>query len=288
MPRVIVTGGSGKLGRATVRHLKAAGWDVINADVAPSPANPDVPFMSVDFEDLGATMEALAGMDWDHTRRVDAVVHLAAIPMPGKLPSGDVFRINTLATYNVFESCRRLGIRNIVWASSETLLGIPYAELPPYFPVDEDYPARPETAYSLSKFLGEQMAEQFCRWDRDLKIIGLRFSNVMEPEEYAAFPAFEQDPGSRRFNLWSYIDARDGAEAIRRALEHPAPGADVFVIANADGVMSRPNAELIAEFYPGAVMKRPVGDHETLLAIDKARRVLGFEPQFSWREEVKR
>lgn len=286
MTRVIVTGGSGKLGRATVRDLLDHGYDVINADAVPSADAAAVPFVKVDFEDLHATMEALAGMDWDHTRRVDAVVHLAAIPMPGRLPSGEVFRINTMATYNVFEACRRLGIKNVVWASSETLLGIPYATHPPYLPVDEDYPARPETAYSLSKFLGEQMAEQFCRWDPELKIIGLRFSNVMEPQEYAEFPHFESNPGNRRFNLWSYIDARDGAQAIRKAIEYQSKGADVFVIANADGVMSRSNAKLVAEFYPGVPFKHPVTDHETLLSIDKARRVLGYEPVHSWRTEV--
>lgn len=284
MARVIVTGGSGKLGRATIAHLKEHGWDVINADVIQAPSIQDVPFMQVDFEDLNKTMEAFAGMDWGHTRKVDAVVHLAAIPMPGRVPSGDVFRTNTMTTYNVFESCRRLGIRNVVWASSETLLGIPYTTLPPYFPVDEDYAARPETGYSLAKYLGEQMAEQFCRWDPEAKIIGLRFSNVMSPEEYRDFPEFEKDPGSRRFNLWTYIDARDGAQAIRKSLEYSKPGADVFVIANADGVMSRPNADLLAEFYPEATMKRPVTDTETLLSIDKARAVLGYEPRHSWRD----
>lgn len=283
MKRVIVTGGSGKLGRATVNHLKASGYDVINADVTQT-QDQTVPFMKVDFEDLNATVEALAGWDWGHTRKVDAVVHLAAIPMPGKVPSGEVFRVNTMTTYNVFEACRRLGIKNIVWASSETLLGIPYADLPPYVPVDEEYPARPETAYSLSKFLGEEMAKQFCRWDPELKIVCLRFSNVMEQEEYAEFPDFENDPGSRRFNLWTYIDARDGAQAIRKSIEHEGTGADVFVIANAEGVMSTtPNSELLKRFYPDLPLKREVTDDESLLSIEKARRVLGYEPEHSWR-----
>jgi nucleoside-diphosphate-sugar epimerase len=130
------------------------------------------------------------------------------------------------------------------------------------------------------------MAKQFCRWDPELKIVCLRFSNVMDVQEYAGFADFEKDPGSRRFNLWSYIDARDGAEAIRLSLEHKTTGADVFVIANADGVMRRPNSELVAEWYPGVPFKREVGPNETLLSIEKARRVLGYEPRHSWREEV--
>ena len=97
-----------------------------------------------------------------------------------------------LSTYNVFEAARRAGIRNIVWASSETVLGLPFDTPPPYVPVDEEYPGRPETAYSLAKLLDETMAEQFCRWDPELKIVGLRFSNVMEPEDYAAFPGLRR------------------------------------------------------------------------------------------------
>jgi nucleoside-diphosphate-sugar epimerase len=75
------------------------------------------------------------------------------------------FKVNTVSTYNLFEAVRKLGIKNVVWASSETLLGIPFDVPPPYLPVDEEYPARPETSYSLSKLLGEELAKQYCRWD---------------------------------------------------------------------------------------------------------------------------
>jgi nucleoside-diphosphate-sugar epimerase len=126
------------------------------------------------------------------------------------------------------------------------------------------------------------MARQFCRWDPDLKIIGLRFSNVMEPADYARFPSFEADPGSRKWNLWGYIDARDAAQAIRKALVAPLKGAEVFIIANADTVMTRSNAELMTEFYPD-VPFTDVGPNETLLSIGKAQRLLGYEPRYSWR-----
>ena len=128
------------------------------------------------------------------------------------------------------------------------------------------------------------MARQFCRWDPELKMIGLRFSNVMEPADYAQFPSWNDDPSIRRWNLWSYIDARDGAQAVRRALEHDARGMDVFIIANADTVMSRPNDELVRATFPDVPIRRPLGEHDTLLSIDKARRVLGYEPQHSWRD----
>ncbi|RWG04159.1 NAD(P)-dependent oxidoreductase [Mesorhizobium sp.] len=283
--RVLVTGGSGKLGRATVRHLIESGHDVINADVI-EPRESLCPFVKVDFEDMRATLEAIAGFDWDHNRKTEAVVHLAAIPMPGKVAPAEVFRVNTVSTFNVFEACRLLGIKNVVWASSETLLGIPYTIKPEYFPADEDYPPRPETAYSLSKHLGEEMARQYCRWDKDLKIVCLRFSNVMEESEYADFPGFEKNPGGRRFNLWTYIDARDGAQAIRKSLEWGGTGAEIFIIANEDGVMTTSNKDLVDRFYPGVPFKHQVADNQTLLSIDKAKSILGYKPEHSWRRYV--
>jgi nucleoside-diphosphate-sugar epimerase len=281
MVRVVVTGGSGKVGRACVEDLLKHGYEVVNVDTTP-PAVERCPFVRADLTDFGQALEALSEVD-DRLRDIDALVHLAAIPAPGKEPNAVIFKVNTLSTYNVFEAARRLGIRNIVWASSETVLGLPFNSPPPYAPVDEDYAGRPETAYSLSKLLGEEMAKQFCRWDPELKIIGLRFSNVMEPSEYARFPSFDADARVRKWNLWGYIDARDAAQAIRLSLEAPIKGAEVFIIANADTVMSRPNAELMAEVFPDVPMKAGVGANETLLSIDKARRLLGYEPQHSWR-----
>ena len=280
MTHVLVTGGSGKLGRACVRDLVEHGYEVTNVDIVPSP-DALCPHVRADLADFGQTLEVLAGVD--ERPAADAVVHLAAIPAPGLVPNAEVFRLNTLSTYNVFEAARRLRITNVVWASSETVLGLPFDTPPPYVPVDERYPGRPESSYSLSKLVGEVMAEQFCRREPAMKIIGLRFSNVMDPEDYEAFPGFDADASARKWNLWAYIDGRDGAQAIRRALEADRTGADVFIVANADTVMSRPNAELLAEVFPDVPLAREVGERETLLSIDKARELLGYEPEHSWR-----
>ncbi len=137
---------------------------------------------------------------------------------------------------------------------------------------------------SLGQVVEEAMAAQFCRWDPGLSMVGLRFSNVMRVEDYAAFPAYTAD--ERRFNLWSYIDARDGAQAVRKALEAPLTGAEVFIIASPDTVLSRPITELVAEFYPGVPWRRELGPHESAFSIGKARRLLGYDPQHSWRDEV--
>lgn len=284
MTRVVVTGGSGKLGRAVVDELLEHGYDVVIIDAVP-PRAPRCPFTRADLTDHGQALEVLLAVD-DRYSGVDALVHLAAIPAPGILPNAATFANNMTCTYNVFSAARVAGIKNVVWASSETTLGLPFAVPPPYIPVDEEYPARPETTYAMVKHLEEQMAVQFCRWDPELKMIGLRFSNVMEPEDYSQFPSFDSDPSLRSWNLWGYIDARDGAQAARLALEHDATGTQVFIIANADTVMTRPSAELVAERFPGVRVTRDLVGNESLLSIDKARRVLGFEPVHTWRDQV--
>ncbi|MDN4595812.1 NAD-dependent epimerase/dehydratase family protein [Leifsonia virtsii] len=280
--RIAVTGGSGKLGRTVVRELRKAGDVVVSLD-ATGERGPG--FVRVDLTDYGQTVDAILGVNDQHDG-FDAIVHLAAIPAPGILSDVATFHNNIRVTYNVFQAARRAGIRNVVYASSETVLGLPFDVPPPYIPVDEDYPARPESTYSLVKHLEEQMAIELVRWDPALKIVALRFSNVMDPEDYAAFPAFDDDPYARKWNLWGYIDARDGAQAIRRALEWDTTGFDRFIIAAADTVMSRPNDELVAEVFPGVPLKRDLGVNDTLLSIDKARRVLGYAPTHSWRDEV--
>ncbi|MBV1849531.1 NAD-dependent epimerase/dehydratase family protein [Catellatospora tritici] len=281
MTLVAVTGGSGKLGRAVVRELLAHGYDVVNLDLA-APREQLCPYTRIDFTDYGQAVEAFTAID-SRYRKVDAVVHLAAIPGPGVTGNAATFANNVTVSYNVFAAARAAGIRNVVWASSETLLGLPFDTPPPYLPVDEEYETRPETAYALAKRLDEEMAAQFCRWEPELKMIGLRFSNVMEPGDYAAFPSYQDDPTLRSWNLWSYIDCRDGAQAARLALEYQVPGLEVFIIANADSVMHRPSAELAGELFPQVPWKRPVESTQTLLSIDKARRLLGYEPRYGWR-----
>ena len=282
--RVAVTGSSGKLGRAVVDDLLRHDWEVVGLDRVPSPRS-DVVSSIVDLTNYGEAVEALSRID-DRHDGVDALVHLAAIPAPGLLTNSTTFANNITTSYNTYSAAVSAGVRKIVWASSETVLGLPFDEPPPYLPVDEEYPPRPNSTYSLVKVLEEELARQLCRWHQDLSMTGLRFSNVMEPDDYVRFPSYDADPQLRRWNLWSYIDARDGAQAVRRALAHNAPGADVFIIANADTVMSRHNDTLLAEVFPDVPITRAVGPHETLQSIDKARRVLGYTPQHSWRDEL--
>jgi nucleoside-diphosphate-sugar epimerase len=277
--RIAVTGGSGKLGRHVVRRLTDDGHDVLNLDRA-GDRSPGLAV--VDLRSYGQVLDVLLGLD-DRHNGFDAVVHLGAIPAPGISPDAATFENNMLSTYNVFQACRRAGIKKVVYASSETVLGLPFDVDPPYIPVDEEYPARPESTYSLVKHLEEQMAIELTRWDPALSITGLRFSNVMDAKDYERFPSFDSDARLRKWNLWGYIDGRDGAQAVARALENAKPGFEAFIIANSDTVMSRSSASLAAEVFPDVKVIKDLGEHETMLSIDKARRLLGFEPEHSWR-----
>lgn len=277
--RIALTGSSGKLGRTVARELRASGHQVIGLDVV-GERGPE--FVQVDLTDYGQVVDALTAVN-DRHDGFDALVHLAAIPAPGIRSDVATFHNNIASTFNVFWAAVRLGITRIVYASSETVLGLPFDVPPPYIPVDEEYAPRPESVYSLVKVLEERMAEELVRWHPEVSITALRFSNVMDPEDYEAFPAFDADANARKWNLWSYIDGRDGAQAIQRALEAAPAGFDQFIIAAGDTVMTRPAAELVAEVFPGVPVNGVLEDHVTLLSIDKARRLLGYAPQHSWR-----
>ena len=285
---IIVTGGSGKLGRACIKDLMEHGYGVVSVDKMPPPGltNPPRPgqarFIQVDLTDFGQVMATFSRVDNRVEEKVEAVVHLGAIASPGEAPDHVIFEVNTISTYNVFEAARRLGIRNVVWASSETVYGIPYPKGPAYVPLDEAIEA-PQWSYSLSKYIGEKLAEQFAKWDTRAKIIGLRFSNVQEPQDYELFAGYDKNPEERRFNLWTYIDARDAAQAVRKAVEVDLKGAHVFGIANANSVTSKPNDALLEEHYPKVARKRALKPNETLISIQKARDVLGYRPRFDWK-----
>lgn len=282
--RICVTGASGLAGRAVVTDLLEHGYEVLATDVvAPSPllparwSRPDLTYTQADLTDAGDAFEVIDG--------VDAVAHLAAIPAPSIFTPARTLNVNNAVNSNVFLAAARAGVERVVWASSETTLGLDFTrDAPPaYLPIDEDHYPRPTTTYSLSKVLGETMAEHISDWS-GIPFVALRFSNVIDPDRYGEFPGFEEAPESRLFNAFSYIDVRDAAASVRLALEADVTGARSYVIANRDTVMSRSTTALIEEFFPGVERRREFGEHESLFAIDRARAELGFEPQHGWRD----
>jgi nucleoside-diphosphate-sugar epimerase len=278
--RICVTGAAGYAGRAVVAHLLERGYDVTTTDIAAPKADMENGMLRADLTDYGQAVEVLTG--------ADAVVHLANIPAPGLSTPAVTFNSNITMNFNVFQGAAALKLSRVVWASSETTLGLPFDVPPRYAPVDEDHYPLPTSTYALSKVASETIAGHIAQWS-GIPFVALRFSNIMEPADYQEFPSYWPDAHSRKWNLWGYIDERDVAASCRLALEAPAEtvkGNPAFIIAAADTVMNRPSAELLAEVFPDVRLTRDVGEFGTLLAIDHAREVLGFDPRHSWRDYV--
>ena len=288
MKKIVVTGGSGKAGRAVVRELVEHGYSVLNVDLVPS-TDPLCHFLKADLNDMGQAVDALRRAAGTVERRrpfelADAVVHLAGIPAPGLAPDVTTFQHNLMTTYNVFGAATMLGLKQVVWASSETLFGLPFTrETPAFAPITEEHPMLPENSYALAKGLAEEMARQMHRWNPQTSFLGLRISNIIEPHEYGMFAHWQNDPGIRKWNLWSYVDSRDVAQACRLGLEAAPAGAEHCIIAAADTVMGRPSRELMAQCFPQVPIARAVGESESLQSTGKAQRLLGYVPRHSWR-----
>ncbi|HEY4462896.1 MAG TPA: NAD(P)-dependent oxidoreductase [Streptosporangiaceae bacterium] len=285
--RICVTGATGKAGLAAVLHLREHGHEVVATDIALSGDDVAAGVMAADLTDYGQATEVLRG--------TDAVVHLANIPAPGRSTPAVTFHANVAMNFNIFHAAAALGLSKVVWASSETTLGLPFGHGPEqspgapgelrYAPVDEDHFPYPSTTYALSKVTSETIAEQISRWS-GIPFVGLRISNIMEPHDYRRFPSYWPDPHSRKWNLWGYVDVRDVAAACRLGLEADVTGSQNVIIAAADTVMNRPSRDLLAEVFPSVPLNREIAEFGSLLAIDRAKQVIGYEPGHSWRDEI--
>lgn len=290
--RILFTGGSGKAGQHVVAHLAGLGHRVTNADLVPL-GHPDVADLRVDLTDTGQVYSAVAGLarfdelDLPAKPSYDAVVHFAALPAILIAPDATTYATNVLSTYNVLEAATRLGVRKVVFASSETTYGVCFAQgerRPQYVPIDEEHPTVPEDSYAMAKVANEVTARSFqARSGAD--VYGLRINNVIEPHEYAeSFPAFLEDASLRRRNVFAYIDVRDLGQMVERCLQVDGLGYEVFNVANADMSVALTTDEVRERFYDGVPVRREMGRDETFYSIDKARRLVGFDPQHSWRD----
>ncbi len=292
MKSVVVTGGSGKAGTAIIKELLAHGYAVMNVDVVP-PREGLCHFFKADLTDMAQATDAIrraAGtIDRRRTPLGDAtsVIHMAGIPAPSLAPDVVTFQNNLMSTYNVFSAATLFGFKRVVWASSETVFGLPLTRTPPAaVPMLESDVPVPESGYALAKLMSEQMAQQMNRWNPGTAFAGFRISNIFEQRDYAQIPSFWDDPSLRKWNLWSWVDSRDVALACRLALEATLTGAEVFTIAAADTLMKQSNRELVTQAFPGLPLRPNTGDHDTLLSIQKARRMLGYVPQHTWRGDI--
>jgi nucleoside-diphosphate-sugar epimerase len=289
--KVAVTGGTGSwdrgVGPVVIAALKARGHEVTNLDRAVPGGIESAGFIRVDLTNYGQTFAALHGHD--------AVVQLAANGEPDwdHVSGAARFHTNTLIAYNVFQAACFLGMRKVVWASSETVLGFPFDRVhPKTLPVTDDDPPIPTSSYGISKAVTEDLARHMNR-RYGVPFVGLRFSNIFydtpnHPTGYERIPKFWDDPHSRKFDLWAYVDSRDTADACVQALESDITGAEVMTIAAPDTIMRQPNAELVAAAFPDAKLKPGTGPHETLISIARARKLIGYDPQWTWRRVLGR
>jgi nucleoside-diphosphate-sugar epimerase len=257
----------------------------VATDIALSSGDSPHGAIRADLTDYGQAVQVL--------KDVDAVVHLANIPAPGIFTPAVTFNTNMAMNFNVFHAAASCGLSRMVWASSETTLGLPFTTtngLPPrYAPVDEDHYPVPTSTYALSKVASETVAAHVAQWS-GIPFVALRFSNIMDPDDYATFSSMWADPHLREWNLWGYVDGRDVAAACRLSLTAPSvalAGSTSLIIAAADTVMNRPSTDLLREVFPGVSLTRDIGEFETLLAIDRARELIGYEPRHSWRDHVR-
>lgn len=279
MTVVAVTGASGTAGRAAIRALVEAGHDVRATDRVPPREDLGVPFRTAELTDYGETVEVLDG--------AEAVVHMAGIPSGHLTTPTRVLHNNTVLSNNVLLAAAHLGVGRVVWASSETLLGVLFTpQSPPrYVPMDDDHVPYPKMTYALSKLLTEVAAEHVAAWS-EMTIIGLRFSHVRDLASYGSLPSFWRDPSVGQFNLWSYVDVRDVAASVLAALGANLSGSHNMLIAAGDTVMDRPSRDLLAKVFPDVEIRQEIDGFKSLIDSSRARELIGYVPRYSWRDHL--
>ncbi len=279
--KVVVTGGSGGIGRYVVRELLKHGHEVVSFDrVKPPDPEPGVHYRLGDHEDEGTVFELLAP--------AEAVVHLSAIPAPGTHANASVFRTNVMGTYNVCEAAATLGLKKIVATSSINVLGMSFRYRdfnPHYLPVDENHPDLPQDPYALSKVVGEDTVDMAHR-RTGIPAVSIRPSHVIKPETWPdRLAAMQTDLNAYCRGIWGYADVRDLAVGFRLALETESAVQGAYYIVADDAFCPVPLAEAAPLAYPGiGNMAAPLTGTESGITNAKAKRELGFQPQYSWRD----
>ncbi|MDG5789857.1 NAD(P)-dependent oxidoreductase [Evansella sp. AB-P1] len=281
MKKVVVTGGSGRLGPSVIKEFLDHGYDVINADNK-YPKEALCKTIITDLTNLGEVYGVLAG--------ADAVIHLAAIPVANSHPNEVTFRNNVMSTYNILEAAGNLGIKKAVISSSEASYGICNTKhnlTPQYVPMDEEHPQLPEDSYGLSKIANEETANMIHR-RTGMQVVSMRLGNVISPEMYDKFPSFIKKPELRKKLLWSYIDARDAATAYRLAIETDGLGSVVLNIAADETSMDIESKQLMETSFPSVKdFREDLSGFDTLLSNKKAKELLNWQPIHRWRDYVK-
>ena len=336
--KILVTGGTGSVGRTAVKRLVENGHQVQVIGRRAGIEIDGAQYRQCDITDFDLLRKQVKGME--------GIVHLAAIPSPGRHPASEVFHINCSGTFNVYQAAAQEGIGKISCASSINALGFNYGRKPfpiSYFPIDEEHPTFTTDPYSFSKQITEQIADYFWRRE-NISSVNLRFPGVYEVNmerlerwrkhaarfkktmtEFLAQPKTEQreriqraiarfdatrpdragylpreeaikrwrtpgnDPdlgllmgGFGRSNFWASVDARDSAQALEKGLLADYEGSHPLFINSSHNAAGIKSETLLQVFFPEVQeRKRPLPGTESLVSIEKARKLIGFEPEYS-------
>jgi nucleoside-diphosphate-sugar epimerase len=291
--RIAVTGGAGRLGRSVVRALADEGHEVVSIDRAPVDALP-ARQLTVDLLDAAATRDAFAEI------APDAVVHLAAIAVPGSRPDAEIFDINTRLLWSVLEGALAAGAGALLVASSPTVIGYgaPAGWAPSYLPLDEAHPVAPWNGYAASKVAIEEIVRMAVRRDGDRARFGVfRPCYVIAPEEWAGAPTQQghtvaerlADPALSAVALFNYLDARDAGDFVVAWLRRAAdvPNGEVFFVGAPDALVAAPTAEALAAHVPSlAAAASALPGSAPVFSSALAERLLGWRARRTWRSEL--
>jgi nucleoside-diphosphate-sugar epimerase len=279
--KMLVTGGSGRIGRATVALLRERGHAVTNFDLtAPAGGAGGAAVRLGDIHDLGELASALRGHD--------ALVHLARTSTNHTKPV--VFHTNVMGSYNALEAAAIAGVMRVVVASSINALQPfnRFARPPAYLPFDEAHPQAPVGAYGLAKALVEQVCAAYTR-EHGLLTVAIRPTLVIGPDEYDRTLRPRLAPDAGPWGVRAYVDSRDVAQLAALALERlPLGEHRVYFVNAGDAGSIVPLADLLPAQYPDVP---GIGDLSSSLtgtspgvSTARAAQEVGYEPRYSWRD----
>jgi UDP-glucose 4-epimerase len=270
--RVLITGHRGKVGATVSEHLASLGHDVVGFDSAEG----------ADLLDLRAVKRSAAGCA--------AVVHLGALAHDTAGRPEQIMAVNVLGTWHVLMAAEEEGVSRVVCFSSAQVFGIAEGErVPDYFPVDDAHPRRAMRPYGLSKKLGEDLCDGFTA-RTGIASISLRPVMVLRPDDYRRIDERRRaNPSSEWEPFWefgAFVDVRDVADAVARALDVPLQGHHRAVLCAADICASAPSLELVERLTPDVpVLRREIysaDPRRSLFVCAVAEEVLGWRPRYRW------
>lgn len=270
---VIVTGAAGLLGRHVAETFRHSGYEVTALDVTAAEG-----VKAVDLTDLDAALAAIGP--------ADCMAHVASLPRPVGYEAEDVFRTNMTLMFNVLTAMEHADIGRMVFASSFSVLGLPFAPKPvdlAYFPIDEHHPPAPQDVYAVTKWLGEEMVDAWVRRTGHAAA-SIRMPWIQTAESFSEQVKPRREREEAGLDLWAYIDARDAGRAFVQAAEAEISGHERFFISAADTYSEQPTAALIDATYPEVERRADLPGHTALLDNTRAKNLIGFAPEHGWRD----